>query len=851
MRAPTILGVRVGSLAALYRWRLRGRLTQELLAGTGIAIGVALVYGVLLANSSITGSAERLVHQLVGSARLQLAARSADGFDQRASEVAGRLPGVEVAAPILRENATIVGPKGRRSVQLIGVTPRLGALGSAATQNLGAGALLISGGVGLPATVASAVGAHAAQPVVVIANGKPHKLRVRAVLGSQTIGAVSASPVVVALLPVAQLLAGKPGRITNVLIKPRPGADRMVAAELRGFAAGRIDVEPADNELRLLGQAAQPNAQSTTLFAAISAMIGFLLALNAMLLTVPDRRRFMAELRTQGYSPSQIVLVLGFQALTLGVLASLAGVLIGEVLSHTLFGQVPDYLTSAFAIGSQRIVTAPTLIVPVACGVIAALLASLPPLFDLRSDKALDAVLYESGEAGQSISRRTTGILGLIGVVLILIVTVGALAAPSLTVLGGAILALAAACLIPAAFAAVLSMLAPIAERIRGSMLSVAIVELRASATRSIALAAVATLAVYGSVAIGGARRDLIHGLETAIAEYESTADIWVTAGQSVFNTDSFKDTSALQTLAREPAVASVRVYQGALLDIGSRRLLIRARDPGDSAMIQPSQLLHGNLAHATQLIRHGGWASISDGFAEEHHLRVGDFFLLPTPAGGLRLGVAAITTNLGWPPGTIAFSTADYRRGWQSSDPAALEVNLRGSAATLAQGKRIVQAALGAGTGLQVQTYREREAQTDSNARQGLQSLGQIALLLLLAGALAVAASLSAVVWQRRMRLAAMKNQGFDHWQLWRSLILESAIVLSIGCLVGAILGVYGHALADRWLRLTTGFPAPFSIGWPQVFLTLALVASIALTVMALPGWSAARAPARTGFQE
>jgi putative ABC transport system permease protein len=852
MRAPSILGVRVGSLFALYAWRLRRRLGQELLAAGGIAIGVALVFGVLLANSSITGSAGRLVHELVGSARLQLDARSADGFDQRFAEAAGKLPGVEVAAPILRENATVVGPRGSQTVQLIGVTPRLVALGSAATQNLGGGAVLIAGGVGLPSVVADRIGARLTGRVTLRMDGVARALRVRAVLGSQTIGAVSSSPIVVALLPVSQSLAGKPGRITNVLIKVRPGAEQKVASELRVLAAGRIDVEPADEELRLLGQAAKPNAQSTTLFAAISAMIGFLLALNAMLLTIPDRRRFIAELRTQGFAPAQVVLVLGFQALALGIFGSAIGILCGELLSHTLFGHVPNYLTSAFAIGSQRVVTASTLLIPLTCGVLAALVASMPPLLDLRSDRALDAVLYESGEAGQGISPRAVRILGLLGALLVLIVTLGALVAPSLTVFGGALLALAAVCLIPAAFAVTLWLLTPLAERVKGSMLSLAIVELRASATRSIALAAVATLAVFGSVAIGGARRDLIHGLETAIGEYESTADIWVTGGQSVFNTDSFNAVAATKAIASVPGVASVRPYQGALLDIGQRRLLIRARDPGDSAMIQPSQLLHGDLARASELIRHGGWASISDGFANEQHLRVGEHFFLPTPSGGLRLGVAAITTNLGWPPGTIAFSTADYRRGWQSADPAALEINLKhDGVTTLAQAKRAVQAALGANSGLLTQTYRERAAQTDEDARQGLQSLGQIALLLLFAGALAVAASLSAVIWQRRTRLAAMKSQGFDHWQLWRSLILESAIVLGIGCLMGASLGVYGHALADRWLRLTTGFPAPFAAGWPQVFLTFALLGGTALAVVALPGLSAARAPARTGFQE
>jgi putative ABC transport system permease protein len=62
---------------------------------------------------------------------------------------------------------------------------------------------------------------------------------------------------------------------------------------------------------------------------------------------------------------------------------------------------------------------------------------------------------------------------------------------------------------------------------------------------------------------------------------------------------------------------------------------------------------------------------------------------------------------------------------------------------------------------------------------------------------------------------------------------------------------GVYGHALAGRWLTITTGFPAPFSIGIAQVFLTLAFVTAIALAVIALPGLVAARVPARMSLQE
>ena len=99
-----------------------------------------------------------------------------------------------------------------------------------------------------------------------------------------------------------------------------------MAGELRTLGAGRLNVVAADNELRLLAEAVKPNDQSTSLFAAISVMVGFLLALNAMLLTVPERRRFVADLRMQGYDWRQVVVLLAFQAAVLGVVASAAGV---------------------------------------------------------------------------------------------------------------------------------------------------------------------------------------------------------------------------------------------------------------------------------------------------------------------------------------------------------------------------------------------------------------------------------------------------------------------------------------------------------------------------------------------
>ncbi len=850
LRMPTILGLSIGLPLSLYWWRLRTKAAQELLAAMGIAVGVALVFGVLVANTSIGGSASGLVHQLIGSAQLQLVARSQDGFTQDMAQRVEALRGVQTASPLLREDAVIVGSSGSEPIQLIGLTVRQLSLNPEAARDLSTSAdALISGGVGLPSGVAEKTGAKPGSTVALRTNGKIQAVQVRAVLGSQAIGAVSNSPVAISLLSTAQGLAGERGRITSVLVKARPGEQAMVAREMRVLAAGRADVTSADNDLRLLETAAKPNKQSTTLFAVIAGMVGFLLALNAMLLTTPERRRLVAELRTYGYDPPQIVLVLAVQALVVGLVGSIAGIALGYGLSHTLFAQVPSYLAIAFPIGTQKIITFSVVSIALGCGLLAALLASARPLYDLRRSQPIDKISREPGEAGQNIDRRVMVRLTLVGLALVLLVTISAWLAPSFTLIGGALLALAAVFLVPSAHAAVIGMLRPLAERSKG-VLSITLVELEATATRSIALAAIVALAVYGSLAIGGSRADLTRGLETAIAQYERTTDIWITTGDNVFNTDSFQPGRTQANVARLPAVATVRADQGALLDVGGRRLMIRAHSPETPGIIQSSQMVDGDFARATRLIRQGGWATVSQGVATELDLHVDDYFTLPTPSGALRLRVAAITTNLGWPAGAVTLSTVDYRRGWQTSDPSAFEVTLKPGVVP-AMGKLAVQGALGLKSPLGVQTSSEREAQTDNSARQGLEGLGEISILILVTGALAVAASLGAVIWQRRSRLAAMKTWGYDYLQLLRSLLLEAGILLAIGCFDGVAMGIYGHALADRWLRLTTDFPAPFTAGPVRVLLTVSIVLCIALVVVSLPGLAAARISPSASFQE
>jgi putative ABC transport system permease protein len=850
---PSILKMRVSGLLTLYRWRVRRHGMQEALAAAGIAVGVALCFGVLVANTSIVGSAGQLIDGVIGSAHLELSARSSSGFPEALARRAEHLPGVKHAAAVLRADASIIGPQGRTPILLEGVTPAMLTLQSNTIRNLSSDVQLTGGGIGLPSAVAEDVGAQARRSVTLMIAGRQLDVNVAAVLGSQTIGPISGSPVAVAVLPYAQQLAGLQGRVSELLIEPQAGKQGSVERELRRLAGTRLTVAPASHELQLLAEASKPNDQSTTLFAAISAMVGFLLALNAMLLTVPERRRFVAELRTQGFGPRQVLLILGSQALILGLVGSLLGVALGDLLAHSLFRQVPRVLTYVFPVAPDQSVPPAAVAVAICAGVFAALAASAPPALDLRRGRGVDSVMRESGEAGNSLCDRVIGIAGAAGAAIVVLVSVAVLIVPAFTVIGGVVLALAVVCLVVPLFALAVRALLPLTQRLRGSMLALAVIELRATATRSVALAGVAALAVYGSVAVLGARADLIRGLDDAVSEYLAPADVWVSTGNDTLTVDKFAADGAQAMIAAAPGVAAVRPYQAALLDVGSRRLWVRARSPAAPRQLEASQIVEGELGSAEAKLRASGWASVSTGFAEERHLKVGDAFILPTPGGPARLRVAAITTNIGWTPGALTLSAADFARYWGQAAaraPTAFEVDLK-PGLSAAAGREAVRRALRNRPGLVVQTLAQREAVYETSARQGLRTLGQISTLLLITAALAVAAALSAAIWMRRAWFASLKTKGFSSMQLLRTLLWESAIVLGVGCLVGAVLGVYGHALASRWLEMSTGFPAPFAFGEMQVLVVLALVAGIALAIVALPGARAARVSPQTAFQE
>lgn len=838
----------------LYWLRLRKWPIQEALAGVGIATGVALLFAVQVANSSVTGSVERLVHGITGSSKYALVARDQQGFPEGVLEqVKADGRDVRAAAPLVVERASVGGPNGRTTVELVGVTLDFASLSGGIVRSFGGlYGVRLADSLLLPAPVADRLGVGPGDKLRLHVFGRALTVRVAAIVGQEQIGSLADSPVVVGPLPFVQALTGLQGRVTHILVAPRPGRDGAAHNALSGIAGDRLDVVPSDNEARLIKQAAGPNEQSTGMFALISMVVGVLFTFNAMLLTVPERRRFIAELRMQGFSRGQMTTILLFEALVLGTVASLLGLVLGDQLSRHFFHAVPGYLSFAFPVGHVRIVSFRDLAIAFAGGIGAILFATLRPLADVFTRNPLDTAYRTSEEPSEGLPSRGRRPLLIAAAILIAFAGAVLIVEPAATNLGIAALGLAMVAVLPSVLGGTLR-LADSASLLRrgGGLVSVAVSELRASRTRAVALAATGALAVFGSVAIEGAHRDLLRGLDANQAAYVGTADVWVSAGgdENSLTTAPFAMPPTLRALTASGAVAAVRPYRGGFLDVAGRRVWIVARDPSERAPIPAGQLVDGNLADASARLRRGGAVVASVGLADHLGVRVGDELRVPTPSGTVPLRLVATTNNLGWSPGTLLLNGDDYRRLWATDDVTAAEVDFNPGTSP-AEGRRLVQSALGPDSALTVETAAQRLARLKRLSRQGLDRLSQISTLMLVAAAIAMAAAMSAAVWQQRRRLAVLRMQGFHAAQVWRVLLIQSALVLAVGAALGAIFGLGGQVLATRWTSLTTGFPSIFSPAFVLAAFTFAGVALVALLAVSVPGYAASRVSPAMSFQ-
>lgn len=611
----------------LYWYRLRQQPAQEALALAGIAIGVALIFAVEIANTSVPASVRVLEHGIAGSASLEVAARSPEGFDQGLVSKVGEAPGVRGDAGILDARVTVIGPRGQLPLTLVGAAPGIVPIGGPLARNFPWEALVNNvpaGGqptglarllqeaqvepIALPEGAARAVGASVGQLLSVDVSGRSVVVLCGGILSAHQVGAAAESPIAVALLSVAQTITGLAHRVTRILVLPKSGREALARRILTQRFGGTLNVRSSNSEVTLLEEATRSSNQVAALFTALSVVVGVLFAYNAMLLSLPGRRRYVMRLRNQGAYRYELASLMALEVLALGVVASLVGLVLGDLLSRSVFGSVPGYLAAGFAIGTQRVITPVAVLVSIGGGILAAAVATVGPAIGTLRRRPLEQT-SESAEASLS-PGRLSGRVGLaVGTVAIMVTVVVALLVPGSSLIAVGALAVGLGFVLAPTVPWLIQRCVGVAIRLRSPPGYVAAIELKAAPMRATAVVATSAIAVYAIVAIGGTLNDIRRGAEAATRDIVGAAPVGVLASRledDPFPVQQFEPGPVLARLRSVKDVARIELLQGSFLDTGHRRLLVIAKPPDDPSPVPSSQIIVGAVNRAASLLRRG-----------------------------------------------------------------------------------------------------------------------------------------------------------------------------------------------------------------------------------------------------
>jgi putative ABC transport system permease protein len=826
---------------------LLGRKLRTALTAIAIVLGVTMVSGTYVLTDSIDQAFDSIFTEVregsnvvvSGKAAFDLSegsGASAPSFDESVLEDVRAVAGVQAAeGSVDSETAQFIGEDGKAIVY--GGAPNLGfSIANGDSQfnplNLVEGSWPGPNEVVVDADTAGKEDFEVGDEVGVQAAGPLERLRISGIITFGSVGSIGGATLAGFDLDTAQRLFDKEGKLDEIAVAARAGvSDAELAAQIR-------EVLPENTQVISAAQQSEEDAAETNefitflqgfllAFAGIALFVGSFVIANSLSITIAQRTREFATVRTLGGSRRQVLVSIIVEALVVGTLASIAGLFLGLGLASLLF-QLFDAV--GFTLPNSGLVfETRTILVSLAVGILVTLVASLrpalratrvPPIAAVREGATLPESRFHRFRTPGSILITAVGFAALayglfadgLGTTQLLAwMGVGAL----LIFLGVAFFAQR----IVRPFAQFLGWPA---TRVGGVAGKLARDNARRNPQRtaSTASALMIGLALVTLVAV------LAQGITSTFrgsVEDIFTGDYAITA-QNNFSPIPTSAAEAVEDADRVEAVASVRTAEARLFDSNE---FITAVDEGASDAItldwiDGSQEVFGDLG------RDG--AVVDEEYAEEHGLSVGSPVTFLTPSGEeVELAVEGIFDPPpgGSPFGSLTFSTELFDDLYES--PRNLYSFVRMEGGVTEENTAALEAALADFPNAKSQT---REQFID-NQIAAFSSILNILYVLL---ALSVVVSLFGIVntlvltvFERTRELGMLRAIGMTRRQVRRMIRHESVITSLIGGVLGILLGiVLGGLLVARVEFIEFSLPTTQIVIFAVLTIVVGMIAAI-----------------------
>lgn len=779
------------------RWILRHP-WQMMLCVLGVALGVAVVVAIDLANASARRAFQLAGDTVAGQATHQIVGGPTGLAETVYTALRRQLPAL-AAAPIV-EGYVTAPALGPGVYQLFGVDPFAEApfrpyLAADGTVDLAAlliepGAALLSranaerAGLQLGDTLSIQIGARSATVRVVGVLDPADDLSRRALDGLIVVDIAS-----------AQELLATTGRLSRIDLIVPPAFD---LESLTSLLPAGVTVQPVAARAGALQQMTAAFELNLTALSLLALIVGMFLIYNTMTFSVVQRRTLLGTLRCVGVSRGQLAVLVLAEAFVISLLGVASGLTLGVVLGRGLVGLVTQTINDLYFVVTVRDLSLEpfVLVKGAVLGIVATLAAALAPALEAMYTPPRTVLRRSSIE--ERVRRATprlavagVGLLAGGGVLLALPATAGTTGL-YLAFAGLFALVIGSALLTPVALVGLMFVIRPVLGRVLGLLGRMAARDVVASLSRT--AVAVAALMVAVSVTIGvgimigSFRQTVINWLEQSLI-----ADIYLSPPSNVANRiDTTLDPTLPAALATLPAVEAITTFRSVQIDLPTGPTTLVAIDGATERGRRALRFQQGGDDAAWKAWERGA-VFISEPLAFRSGLGVGDTLTLRTDRGLRELPIAGVYYDYTSDRGVVRINAATYRALWDDPALSSLAIYVRDGydVDTVIEQVRLVSA--GYGTVL-VNSSRALREGTLVVFDRTFAITSVLQLLATIVAFIGILSALMALQLERTRELGVLRAVGLTPGQLWGSVLSQTGLM---GLAAGVLAAPLGLVLA------------------------------------------------------